>query len=279
MRRPRLDLADGVSVLTGAASGIGRALALDLAHRGCDLALVDLDDDGLAETVRQLGDRVAVSQHVLDVTDGDAVAALPGAVIDAHGRATVLVNNAGTSLVGRAHEVSDAELRWLFDVNFFAVAALTRAFLPTLRVQPQSAIVNLSSLFGLIAPAEQSAYAATKFAVRGWSEALRHELEDTGVAVTVVHPGGVKTAIAARSRVAQAADADQAAASMARFESHALRLPPRKAAHVIARAIERRSPRVLVGADARLADAVQRASPGRYWAAMRGQFKKITGNR
>ena len=278
MRRPRLDLRGAVAVVTGAAGGIGRALAVVLAERGASLALVDRDADGLAQTARQL-DGARASRHVLDVTDADGVTALPGAVLGEHGRVTVLVNNAGTSVVGRAHEVSDDELRWLFDVNFFAVASLTRAFLPALQAQPQAAVANVSSVFGLFAPAEQAAYAATKFAVRGWSEALRHELEDTGVAVTVVHPGGVKTGIAAASRVAAAADPAWAAASTARFQDKALRLAPEKAAETVVRAIERRRPRVLVGADARLADVVQRAAPGRYWAAVRGQFKRVSVDR
>ncbi len=275
--RSRLDLSDGVAVVTGASSGIGRALAVVLAERGCDLALVGRDLDGLAETARQCG-AVSVSQHELDVTDVDGVAALPQAVLDAHGRATVLVNNAGRSIVGRAHEVSDDELRWLFDVNFFAVAALTRAFLPVLLAQPQASIANMSSMFGLLAPAEQAAYVATKFAVRGWSESLRHELDHTGVAVTVIHPGGVKTDIAKASRVAAAADPGKAATSTERFEESVLRLAPERAAETIARAIERRRPRVLVGADVRLADLLQRAAPGRYWAALRAQARKLTAD-
>lgn len=274
----RLHLSGRVAVVTGAASGIGRALAVVLAGRGAALALADRDADGLAETVRQL-DGAPVSQHVLDVTDADAVAALPEAVRQAHDRATVLVNNAGTSLVGRADEVSDAELRWLFDVNFFAVASLTRAFLPLLRAQPRAAVVNVSSVFGLVAPAEQAAYAATKFAVRGWSEALRHELEDTGVAVTVVHPGGVKTRIAAASRVAEATDPEWAATSVAQFEKAALRMAPEQAAETIVRAIERRRPRVLVGTDARLGDLVQRMAPGRYWSAIRSTFRRVSVDR
>ena len=274
----RLHLSGRVAVVTGAASGIGRALAVVLAGRGAALALADRDADGLAETVRQLNG-APVSQHVLDVTDADAVAALPEAVRQAHDRATVLVNNAGTSLVGRADEVSDAELRWLFDVNFFAVASLTRAFLPLLRAQPRAAVVNVSSVFGLVAPAEQAAYAATKFAVRGWSEALRHELEDTGVAVTVVHPGGVKTRIAAASRVAEATDPEWAATSVAQFEKAALRMAPEQAAETIVRAIERRRPRVLVGTDARLGDLVQRMAPGRYWSAIRSTFRRVSVDR
>jgi short-subunit dehydrogenase len=165
----------GVAVLTGAASGIGRATALALAGRGCHLALVDRDAEGLVETARRItARRVRVSQHVLDVTDDDAVLALPEAVLTEHGRVTILINNAGVSLVGRFEEVTMAEFRWLIEINFLAVVVLTKVFLPILLQQKKAQIVNISSLFGIIAPAEQTAYVAAKFAVRGFSESLRH---------------------------------------------------------------------------------------------------------
>ncbi|HEV2130542.1 MAG TPA: SDR family NAD(P)-dependent oxidoreductase, partial [Longimicrobiaceae bacterium] len=197
----KLVLQEGVAVVTGAASGIGRAMALALAARGCHLALVDRNAESLEETARQAEERgVRVSWHPLDVTDGDAISALPGAVLAQHGRVTILLNNAGVTLIGRFEEVTLEEFRWLLEVNFFAVVALTGAFLPILLRQEQAQIVNVSSLFGIIAPAEQTAYSASKFAVRGFSEALRHELEGSPVGVTVVHPGGVRTAIATSAR-------------------------------------------------------------------------------
>lgn len=273
-----LRLRGAVAVVTGAASGIGRATALALASRGADLALADRDAPGLeatAERARAAG--VRVTPHVFDMADAAAVAALPDAVVAEHGRATVLVNNAGVSLVGRFEEVSMDDVRWLMEINVFGLIGLTKAFLPTLLAQRAAQVVNVSSLFGLVAPAEQVAYATSKFAVRGFSEALRHELEGTPVGVTVVHPGGIQTSIAASARVGSDADPDEAARSTARFAETALRMPPEKAAALIVRAIERRRPRLLIGADARAGDALQRLLPGSYWRLLRREFEKITG--
>lgn len=274
----RLDLHGAVAVVTGAASGIGRATALALADRGAHLALVDRDGTGLAASARRArAAGVTATEHVLDVTDADAVRALPDAVVAEHGRATVLVNNAGVSLVGRFEEVSLEDVRWLVEVNLFGVVALTKAFLPALMAEERAQIVTVSSLFGLIAPAEQVAYATSKFAVRGFSEALRHELEGTGVGVTVVHPGGVRTAIATGARVGAGADPDEAAASTDRFTRLALRMSPEAAAARIVRAVERRQSRLLVGADARAADALQRLLPATYWRVLRRPFERIAG--
>ena len=172
-----LPLRGGVAVVTGAA-------------RGCGLALADVDAAGLsgvAERARRRG--VAVSEHRLDVADEGAVAAFPAAVLAEHGRVRVLVNNAGVALGGRFEQTDPADFEWLFSINFWGVVRMTRAFLPVLRREPGAAqIVNLSSVFGIVAPPGQAAYAASKFAVRGFSEALRHELEAEGakVGVTVV---------------------------------------------------------------------------------------------
>lgn len=260
-------LLGGVAVVTGAASGIGAALAEALADRGCGLALADVNEAGLApvaERVRQRG--VAVSVHGLDVADADAVAAFPAAVLAEHGRVSVLVNNAGVALGGTFEQVPPVDFEWLFSINFWGVVWMTRAFLPVLRREPTAAqIVNLSSIFGIIAPPGQTAYAASKFAVRGFSEALRHELEAEGspVGVTVVHPGGVRTAIAASARK-PAMSAAESAAQAASWKAF-LRLSPEDAAERIARGIERREKRVLVGRDAQRIALVQRLSPVGYW--------------
>lgn len=268
-----LELKNGVAVVTGAASGIGRATALALAARGCHLALADRNAAGLAATAAQARG-VRVSQHVLDVADGTAVAALPGQVLAEHGRASILLNNAGVALVGSFAEVTLDEFRWLIEINFLAVVALTKAFLPTLLAQPQAQIVNISSVFGIIAPAHQAAYAAAKFAVRGFSEALRHELAGGPVGVTVVHPGGVRTAIATSARVAAAADAARAASDAATFTA-ALRTTPEQAAAALVRAIERRDTRLLIGVDARAIDLAQRLMPARYWGALNWLYARL----
>lgn len=274
----RLDLAGGAAVVTGAASGIGRATALALARRGCALALVDRDAEGLratAKTARARG--AAASEHVLDVAEADGVAALPEAVVAAHGRVTVLVNAAGVALAGRAEEVSMDELRWLMEINFFAVVGLTTAFLPHLRAAGEAQIATVSSLFGILAPAEQAAYAASKFAVRGWSEALRHELEGTGVGVTVVHPGGVATAICRSARVAAGADAAEVARKQAAFEQRFLRTPPEAVGEAIADAVEARRPRLLVAHGARSGAWLQRLMPVRYWRVLRRGAERLSG--
>ena len=272
----RLDLRGAVSVVTGAASGIGRATALALARRRSALALVDRDADGLhesAEAGRALG--VAVSEHALDVADADAVAALPDAVVAEHGRATVLVNAAGVALGGRFEEVSMEEFRWLMEINLFGTVGLTKAFLPVLLAQDAAQVVNVSSLFGIVAPAEQTAYVASKFAVRGFSESLRHELEDGPVGVTVVHPGGVATAISRNARIAQAADADALAVRSRHFERRFLKTPPDEVGEAIARAVERRRPRLLVADGARAGTLLQRLMPVRYWRVLRRGFARL----
>jgi NAD(P)-dependent dehydrogenase (short-subunit alcohol dehydrogenase family) len=261
-------LAGRTAVVTGAASGIGRAVATSLARRGCHLALADVNAAGLAETadlVRAPGLRV--SRHRLDVSDRAAVAAFPGQVTAEHPGVDLLVNNAGVALGGTFEQVSDEDFEWLFGINFWGVVRMTRAFLPLLRASDDARLVNLSSVFGLVAPAGQAAYAASKFAVRGFSEALRHELEGTRVGVTVVHPGGVATSIAASARVPAGAPADEVARRRARVE-RSLRLPAHVAGETIVRGVERRRGRVLVGADARVVSLLARLAPASYWKAL-----------
>jgi len=258
-------LKDRVAVVTGAGSGIGRAIALSLARRGCHLALADINEASLAET----GDLsapsgVRVSRHRLDVANREAVAALPAEVLKSHPRVDLLVNNAGVALGGRFGEVSEADFDWLFEINFHGVVRMTRAFLPTLQASDDASIVNLSSVFGLISVPGQSAYAASKFAVRGFSNALRHELAGTRVGVSVVHPGGVATAIARNARVPQGQSGDEMRGRLARAEK-LLRLPPDKAGEIIVRGVESRRARILVGRDALIISLIERLMPVSYW--------------
>ena len=241
----RINLTRRVAVVTGAASGIGRAISVALGRRGCRLALADIDEVGLLDTERLAsGGQLRISLHRLDVADRMGVAALPAAVLATHGRVDLLVNNAGVALGGTFEEVAASEFEWLFDINFWGVVRTMRAFLPHLRKSDDARIVNLSSVFGLIAPASQTAYAASKFAVRGFSNALMQELEGSSVGVTVVHPGVVATAIADHGRSLTGADQKVVAERMEGVKS-LLRLPPEVAGETIVEGIERRAKRIL----------------------------------
>lgn len=268
-------LRDGVAVLTGAASGIGKATALLLAAHGCHLALADRNADGLATVAASARARgVRVSEHVLDVADYEEIMELPDKVMSEHGKVTILMNNAGVGLVGTFDQLSLDEFRWLIDINLMAVVNLTTVFLPILRQQPQAHIVNISSIFGIIAPPEQTAYVAAKFAVRGFSESLRHELEGSNLSLTVVHPGGIQTNIANSARVAAKADPALAKASLTEFNK-TLRTSPEEAAEQIVGAIQRRAPRLLIGNDAKGMELLQRLMPVRYWKLMQKVYVKV----
>ena len=260
-----MKLAGRTAVITGAASGIGRGIAQALAARGCNLALADLNEAGLAETAAMTGN-VTATCHRLDVASREAVAAFPAAVLGAHGRCDLLFNNAGVGVGGNFEQVDEVDFDWLMEINFHAVVRMTRAFLPLLRASDAARIVNISSIFGIIAPPGQTAYAASKFAVRAFSESLRHELEAEGasVGVTVVHPGGIATDIARNSRVPKGVNSADVAARRAEFEKF-LRMPPREAGEIIVRGVERRKPRILVGRDARFMALVERIAPTSYW--------------
>ena len=252
------------AVVTGAASGIGRAVSRSLATRGCNLAIADVNEAGLEETAALIGNGVRVTRHRLDVGDREAVAAFPDIVAGAHGGVDILVNNAGVALGGAFEQVSEADFEWLFGINFWGVVRMTRGFLPLLRQSSEARLVNLSSLFGLIAPPGQVAYSASKFAVRGFSEALRKELVGSRVGVTVVHPGGVATAIASSARPSRAVDPAEEARHRERFKK-LLKLPPEQAGETIVDGIARRRDRVLVGSDAKFASLIERIAPVAYW--------------
>ncbi|MBB6097387.1 short-subunit dehydrogenase [Deinobacterium chartae] len=266
----------GVAVVTGAASGIGRALGVELAARGSHLALIDRDAAGLEAVTSELRARhpdVRVSAHLFDLAHPDSIADLTDAVLRAQRRVTLLINNAGVALGGHFTELTLEEFEWVMSVNFRAVVAMTGAFLPALRCSLDAHVVNVSSVFGLVAPAGQSAYAASKYAVRGFSEALRHELAPRGVGVTVVHPGGIRTAIARNARTASGTDPAQAERGRREIEK-VLRMDPAQAARTILNAAERRQGRVLVGHDAALLDVVARLLPGRYWQVLGPLFER-----
>ena len=261
----RMRLEGRTAVVTGAGGGIGRAVAVSLARRRCHLALADIDEEGMAGTEELVRGRgVRVTRHRLDVADRAAVAGFPALVAAEHRGADVLVNNAGVAVGGTFEQVSEEDFEWLFEINFWGVVRMTRAFLPLLRASGDARVVNLSSIYGVVAPPGQAAYAASKFAVRGFSESLRHELDGTGVGVTVVHPGGVATSISEKARVPAGVSAEEAERRRAKFRK-LLRLPPEVAGEIIVRGVERRQARVLVGSDAKAVSLIARLLPASYW--------------
>jgi butyryl-CoA dehydrogenase len=257
-----------VAAITGAGSGIGRALGCDLARRGTHLALSDIDEVGLAETVAQCeGLGVKVTSQRVDVADRAAVYSWADQVVDDHGKVNLIFNNAGVALGATIEAMSYEDFEWLMNINFWGVVHGTKAFLPHLKATGEGHIVNLSSVFGLISVPSQSAYNAAKFGVRGFTDALRMELdmEKCGVSSTTVHPGGVKTNIARNARmdasvVELAGDADRA---RHQFDKLAM-TSPEKAARQILTAVENNKRRALIGPDAKAIDLISRLPAGLY---------------
>jgi len=264
---------NGVCVITGAGSGMGRSLAELLAARGASLALADVGHEGLEETAKLLpGARGKLTLHRVNVAEEKEVQSLAEEVAAKHGRATVLFNNAGVALLGNLNEISLRDFRWLMDINFWGVVYGVTYFLPLLRKESRAHIVNTSSLLGLFGASGQGAYCASKFAVRGYTESLHHELQGSNVGVTCVHPGFVRTAIAESAKLGQRARADLRRESLARFAKVA-RTDARAAAAKILRGVELRKARVLIGADAYFVDLWQRLKPGSYWNLLAKQFR------
>jgi short-subunit dehydrogenase len=270
--------------VTGAASGIGRALAIELSARGADLALADRDEAGLQSVAAEIAkntDKTAprkVSLHRIDVSERDQIAAFAREAVAAHPALNILINNAGVALLGQFHEIDQAQMEWLVNINFWGVVHSTRAFLPHLASRPAAHIVNLSSIFGIVAPPGQTAYAAAKFAVRGFSESLRHELQmaKSPVRMSVVHPGGIKTNIVRNSRAGVGVtDNERRVQSIERFDAIA-QTSPKDAALRIIKGIEKNQPRILIGGDARFMDLLQRFRPATYWNVMARRIEKMS---
>jgi NAD(P)-dependent dehydrogenase (short-subunit alcohol dehydrogenase family) len=266
-------LSEGVSVITGAGSGMGRCLAQQLAAKGASLALADVSEKGLNETVGSLrGATGKVSTHVVNVAEEGQVKRFADEVESQHGRATVLFNNAGVALLGHLDQISLEEFRWLMSINFWGVVYGVTYFLPLLKREKRAHIVNTSSLLGIFGASGQGAYCASKFAVRGYTESLHHELEGTNVGVTCVHPGFVRTSIAQTAKTGERAGTSLHRESMARFEKVA-RTDPEVAAAKILRGVELGKMRVLIGPDAYFADIWQRLKPASYWSLIATQFE------
>jgi butyryl-CoA dehydrogenase len=257
-----------VAAITGAGSGIGRALAQDLAGRGTHLALSDIDEVGLAETVALCeGFGVKVTSQRVDVADRHAMYAWADQVVADHGKVNLIFNNAGVALGATIEAMSYDDFEWLMNINFWGVVHGTKAFLPHLKTAGEGHVVNLSSVFGLVSVPSQSAYNAAKFGVRGFTDALRMELdvEKCGVSSTTVHPGGIKTNIAKNARMDASVVALSGGAEQAQrdFEKVA-KTSPQKAAHQILAAVEKNKRRALIGPDAKAIDLISRLPAGLY---------------
>lgn len=256
------DFSGRVAAITGAGSGIGRALANELARCGAHLALSDIDDAGLAETVDQCeGLGVKITSQQLDVARRDDVYAWADRVVADHGRVNLIINNAGVALGATVEAMTYEDFEWLMNINFWGVVYGTKAFLPHLKESGEGHVVNLSSVFGLISVPSQSAYNAAKFAVRGFTDTLRMELEieGAGVSVTTVHPGGIKTNIARNARM------DASVSAIAGDPERAIRdferlfiTTPVSAAQQILTAVRRDRRRALIGPDAKVIDLISR---------------------
>jgi NAD(P)-dependent dehydrogenase (short-subunit alcohol dehydrogenase family) len=257
-----------VAVVTGAGSGIGRALALNLARRGCRLALADINEANLAETTGLVGGSLLAQR--LDVADRAAVYAFAQRVQRELGTAHVVINNAGVAVSQTVNEVSYEDFEWLMGINFWGVAYGTKAFLPMLLAQDEGAIVNVSSVFGLIGWPAQGTYNAAKFAVRGLTEALRHELDGTNVKSICVHPGGIRTNIVRNARMYVDHQGNTDKARSVDMFAKVARTTPEQAAETIVSGIERGRVRILIGGDARFIDWIQRLLPVRYFRVLRG---------
>ncbi len=255
------------AVITGAGSGIGRALALQLNRQGCALYISDINADTLQETVQQMErSDIACDHQTLDVADRQAMHAWAERIAAARGSVDIVINNAGVALGDRVDEMSYENLDWLMGINFWGVIQGSMAFLPLLKKAEQGHLVNISSLFGIIAAPTQSAYNAAKFGVRGFTESLRQEMKGSNVHVCCVHPGGIATNIARDSRGGDSASSpDDRDRQFRKFA----RTTPESAAAQILRAVEKKKPRLLLGTDAKIATFLSRLFPVRYPEIMR----------
>ena len=268
------DFISKVAVITGAGSGMGRYLAVLLAKSGCNVVICDVNEETLAGTAAMLKNyNVAVSSHRLDVGDAAAINALPEKVIAQHGKVDMVFNNAGITIDSDFANMPEPDWDKVMDVNLHGVVNMTRAFLPYLKERPESAVVNTSSIFGMIAVPRQSVYHATKFAVRGFTESLAKEMKGTPVQVHCVHPGHIGTNILSAAKVNPSEEKEEMKGMFARADAtqeeqgEAFRqsgMHASKAAEVILNGVRKRRSRIFVGLDAKLIDVAQRLTPMHY---------------
>jgi NAD(P)-dependent dehydrogenase (short-subunit alcohol dehydrogenase family) len=256
---------NSIAVVTGAASGIGRALAVKLAQEKiAGLAISDINETGLRETANLVAaSGVKCTTHTVNVADREQMRLFADQVAEKHGGASHLINNAGVALIGDFEDISLEDFEWLMGINFWGVVYGAKFFLPILKQQPAAHIVNLSSIFGIIAPPGQTAYSSSKFAVRGFTESLRHELEGTNVFVSSVHPGGIKTSIAKSAKIGAGTDQLEKELGVEFFDKASINTSE-YAAETIVRGIKAKRARIIVGGDARVLSLIQRLFPRNY---------------
>ncbi len=273
---------DKVAVITGAGSGMGRYLAILLAKDGADIVACDVNKETLDETVEMLRKHnVSVSSHLLDVADKEAIEALPQKVVDQHGKVDLVFNNAGVSTGKHFKDMEEENWDWVMDINLHGVINSTRAFIPHLKDRPEAAIINTSSIFGMVAVPGQTVYHATKFAVRGFTESLALEMAETNenLQVHCVHPGHIGTNIVANSRMDEEsykesleqennssiftrnrpATIEEMAESFKEGGMH-----PSKAAQIILNGVKKKKRRIFIGLDSKLLELSQRIFPNKY---------------
>ena len=256
--------ANKVAVITGAGSGIGRALAQQLSEEGAQLALSDVNEKGLEETKANLKGSGKVTLTKLDVADRSAFEQYAKDTISEFGQVDMLFNNAGVALAQTVEDCSYEDFEWLMNINFWGVVYGTKAFLPILKRSPEACVVNISSIFGFVGIPSQGAYNASKFAVRGFTEALRLELKDTSVTPICVHPGGIKTNIVNNARVFSGFTANQSKDDLKSLFDKMTYTLPEQAADTIIKGIKKKQRRVLIGPDARAYDFMARVFPNHY---------------
>lgn len=255
------NLAGKTAAITGAASGIGRMLAVNLAREGCSLALADIDHGGLEQTAALVDGRVRVTTHVVDVSRREWVFAFAQDAVSLHGSVDLVINNAGVALGDLLETVPIEDFEWIMAVNFWGVVHGTMAFLPHLRLRPEGHIVNVSSINGILPNPNNGPYCASKFAVKGYTETLAQELEGTNIRVSCVHPGGIRTGIARHAKFNRGLCSLTKEGAVSLYEKELFRMDAGEAARVIIAGIKRDRRRILVGTDALVLDMLTRLFP------------------
>ncbi|MCE5275735.1 MAG: SDR family oxidoreductase [Deltaproteobacteria bacterium] len=255
------NLANKTAAVTGAASGIGRMLAVNLADEGCNLAIADIDEAGLKETAALIGARVKVSTHIVDVSKREEVVLFAEEASRHHGGVDIIINNAGVALGDFLETVPLEDFEWLMGINFWGVVHGTMAFLPHLRNRPEGHIINISSINGIIPNPNNGPYCAAKFAVKGYTETLAQEMHGTSIRVSCVHPGGIKTNIARNTRFNCAMYSLSREKAICLYEDELFRTTADEAARVIISGMKRNRRRLLIGLDAKVLDLITRFFP------------------